>query len=100
MARLKVLPHQAVIDGLKGKLDFYVMRGVPCVRRWPRSPGHRRSPAVEAGWPPFTYISSKWADLPQEIQDAYNEMASGTALSGRDFFTRGYFGSIYRYEFP
>lgn len=100
MARLKVLPHMAIINGFKGKLDFYVHNGTPCVRRWPRSPGHRRAPSVEAGWPAFAYISSKWVDLPQEIRNAYIALADNTNLSGRDMFTRGYFGNLYRYPIP
>ncbi|GAI98357.1 unnamed protein product, partial [marine sediment metagenome] len=54
MAKLKVLPHQAIIDGLKGKVDFYLHRGIPCARKWPKSPGHLRAPAVMAQWQTFT----------------------------------------------
>lgn len=100
MARLKVIPHQAVIDGFKGKLDFYVHRGTPCVRRWPRSPGRPLAPGVVAGWPAFAYISSKWSELPQEIKNAYIALATGTRLSGRDMFIRGYYGNLYRYPIP
>lgn len=110
MAKLTVLPHQAIIDGFKGKVDFYVNYqtrdpsvrgpGIPCARRWPRSPGRRRAPDVEAQWPAFSYAAAKWITLSQEIQDAYNEMASGTGLSGRDMFTRSYLTGLYRYEYP
>lgn len=110
MAKLKVLPHLAIIDGFKGVVDFYVNHqtcdpelkgpGIPCARKWPRSPGHLRAPAVEAQWPAFAYAAAEWNNLSQEIRDAYNEMASGTGLSGRDMFTRSYLTGLYRYEFP
>lgn len=110
MATLKTLPHQDIISGLKGKIDFYVYhaskdpelrgKGTVCARKWPRSPGHKRAPAVEAQWPAFTYAASHWTNLSQEIQDAYNEMATGTGLSGRDMFTRSYLTGLYRYDFP
>lgn len=110
MAKLKVLPALAIIDGFKGKVDYYINyqtsdpalrgEGIPCARMWPRSPGHRRAPAVEAQWAKFAYISGKWLTLSNEIQDAYREMASGTGLSGRDMFTRGYLSGLYRYPFP
>lgn len=110
MAKLKVLPELAIIDGFKGKVDFYVNyqssdpelrgRGVPCARKWPRSPGHRRAPAVEAQWAAFAYAAAHWSSLSDEIQAAYNEMASGTGLSGRDFFTRSYLTGLYRYDYP
>jgi len=110
MAKLKALPELAIIDGFKGKVDYYVYhptcdpelrgKGIPCARRWPRSPGKRRAAAVEAQWPKFSYISGKWLTLSKEIQDAYRDMATGTGLSGRDFFTRGYLSGLYRYPFP
>lgn len=100
MAKLTVLPELAIIDGFKGKVDFYLHDGIPCARRWPRSPGKRRAPAVEATWEAFAYAAAKWKDLPPEIQAGYNEMASGTGLSGRDMFTRSYLTGLYRYDFP
>lgn len=110
MAKLKTLPELAIIDGFKGVIDFYVNYqssdpetrgpGVPCARRWPRSPGKRRAAAVEAQWPAFAYAAAHWADLSAEIQAGYNEMASGTGLSGRDMFTRSYLTGLYRYDFP
>lgn len=33
---------------LKGVLDYYVWRGIPCVRSWPRSPKLPRAPRVKA----------------------------------------------------
>jgi len=100
MAKLKVLPHQAIIDGFKGKIDFYVHRGIPCARKWPRSPGRLRSQAVMSTWPAFAYAAGMWNELSPEIQDAYRAMASGTGLSGRDMFTRSYLTGLYRYEYP
>lgn len=110
MAKLTALPHMDIIDGFKGKVDFYINHqtcdpelkgeGIPCARKWPRSPGHERAPAVMATWEAFAYAAAKWNDLSQEIQDAYREMASGTGLSGRDMFTRSYLTGLYRYPYP
>ncbi|MBA7659315.1 hypothetical protein ES703_67292 [subsurface metagenome] len=108
MARLKALPSLDIISGFRGVIDYYIyypscpaktgVAGTPCARRWPRSPGRRRSPAVEEQWAAFTKASQYWTQLTPEIQDAYNKMASGTGLSGRDMFTRGYISGLYRYE--
>jgi hypothetical protein len=89
------MPYQAIIDGFKGKIDFYVHDGVPCARKWPRSPGHDRAPAVEAQWPLFTEAVQLWPTLPADIQAAYNKMAEGTGLSGRDLFERAYISGIF-----
>lgn len=90
MAKLTALPHQSIISGFKGTLDFYVWMGMPCVRSWPRSPGHKRTPAVEAQWPAFATASKAWSFLSPEIQAAYREMSAGLRLSARDLFIKYY----------
>jgi hypothetical protein len=90
LAKIKKLPSQAIISGFKGKLDYFVHDGQPCVRSWPRSPGKRRSLGVEAQWPAFRYAAQAWITLPEEIKDAYRKMAENTGLTGRDMFSRSY----------
>lgn len=94
MAKITKLPGLAVIKGFKGTLDFYVWKGIACVRRWPRSPGHRRAPAVEAQWAAFSQASKLWTSLSPEVQDAYRRMSAGTHLSGRDVFVKSYLSSF------
>lgn len=90
MAKIKTMVGKDIISGFKGKLDFYVHDGQPCVKKWPRSPGGKRAPAVEAQWPLFSLSASLWNDVPTEIRQAYERMASDTGLSARDMFTRSY----------
>lgn len=94
---LKVLPEQAIISGFRGKVDFYVHCGTPCARKWPRSPGKSRSPAVEAQWPIFSDAAKLWNELSAEVQAAYNKLAESTALTGRDIFAKSYITGLYRY---
>jgi len=110
MAKLKALPSLAIISGFRGKIDFYINHqtcdpelqgtGIPCARKWPRSPGHDRAPAVQAQWQAFSDASKLWATLSDDIQQAYIAMAEGTGLSGRDMFTRSYLTGLFRYDFP
>lgn len=90
MAKITKMPSMTVIDGFKGKIDFYVHCGQPCVRKWPRSPGHSRALSVEAQWPAFAWAASSWLSLSLEVRDAYNRMASGTNLTGRDIFVKSF----------
>lgn len=85
---------EARISGFRGVVDFYYYMGLACARRWPRSPGRRRAPQVQAGWPAFTQAVHLWDELPQHIRDPFNSMSSGTALSGRDLFMRAYMAGI------
>lgn len=97
MAKLSVLPAQAIISGFKGKIDYYEWMGIPVARKWPRSPGKKRAPAVEAQWPVFAYAARLWNLLSPEVQDAYNSMASGSSLSGRDMATKMYINATFIY---
>jgi len=107
MSRLTALPSMDIISGFRGVIDFYIyhpscvavtgVKGTPCARRWPRSPGHRRAPAVEAGWVAFSYIAKQWNTLDPETQAAYNIQASSTSTTGRDLFERSYLTGLYNY---
>jgi len=109
MAKLTALPHQAIIDGFRDKVDFYQWHptcdpetrgaGIAVARKWPRSPGHLRAAAVMAQWPAFTYAAQTWSTLSDEVQAEFRRMASGTGLSGRDLYTRAYLKGLYRYPY-
>ncbi len=94
MAKIKALPGQKVISGFKGVIDYYVWKGIACVRSWPRSPGHRRAPAVEAQWSAFTEASKLWNELSPEVQEAYKRMSAGTSWSGRDLQVKSYLSPL------
>jgi len=90
------MPNLAIINGFKGTVDFYIHNGVPCARRWPRSPGRRRAPPVEAQWPAFSWAASHWNSLSPEVQEAYRLTASDTNMSGRDLFVKSYISDYFR----
>ena len=100
MAKIKAMIGEKVISGFKGTLDFYYNMGIPCVRLWPRSPGRRRAPLVEAQWPAFSYAAKEWANLSPEIRHTFEELATGSALTARDMFQRAYLKGLYRYPPP
>lgn len=99
MAKLTNLPGLDIINGLKGKIDFYIYMGIPCARMWPNSPGHDRASAVEAQWPAFTWAAKNWNSCSPAIQDAFRFMAAGTNMTGRDLFVKSYInGSFIRLD--
>jgi len=97
MALITEMLGEKVISGFRGVVDFYYYMGQPCVRAWPKSPGKRRTPAVRAGWASFTYASQEWNNLSDEVRRTYEELATGSALSGRDMFMRAYMSGLFRY---
>ena len=100
MAKLTKLPEQAIIDGFKGVIDFYIHMGIPCARSWPRSPGRHRAPAVMAQWDSFTFATQEWHNISPELQQAYNRMASNSGWSGRDLMMKAYLGTLFTYPTP
>lgn len=97
MVIMSGMPAANIISGYKGVVDFYLWMGIPVARKWPRSPGKKRSPAVEAQWASFKYAAQSWNDLSGTVRAAYEKQASATGLSGRDMFTRSYISGLYRY---
>lgn len=96
MAKISALPSYEIISGFKGTIDYYVHKGLICVRKWPRSPGHHRSPAVEAQWPIFTKATQLYIQLSPEVVALYREMASGTPYTARDLFMRSYLSGLFQ----
>lgn len=97
MAICKSFVGHKVISGFKGTLDFYLHDGVQCVRTWPRSQGKSQTPASVAQQPMFTYVQRLWRQTSPFVQQAYNDLGPDTALTGKDFLMRGYYGKLYRY---
>lgn len=95
MAKIQAFPGLATIDGFKGKLDYYVHDGQACVRTWPKSPGKKRTQAVMDQWPIFAWPAANWKSLSPYVQQAYTTLASGSGLSGRDFFMRAFIKGIF-----
>lgn len=97
MAKIRKLPNSKIIDGFKGKVDFYLYMGVPCARKWPRSQGKSQTPASVAQWPMFTYVQRLRPHVSPFVRQAYYDLARDCGLHVWDWFMRGYYGEIYRY---
>lgn len=90
MAKISALPSLAIIGGFRGVLDFYVRDGVAICRQWPHPHTKVRAASVTAQWPVFADAVALWNTLSPEIRAAYNTMASGATLTGRDMMIKMY----------
>lgn len=90
MARLNALPDKDTIDYYKGSVDFYLWKGIPCARRWPRYQKRNPSPEEAAVQSDFSYINKLASKLPVDIIDQYKAMAVGTGFTWKDLLVRGY----------
>ena len=94
MATLDVAPTQAIIDGFKGKLDFYQWKGIWCVRKWPVYKPRQPHEVENLNQQSFAYINKLWGTIPPAIQDLYRAMAVGTPFTGKDLYVKAYMGGL------
>jgi len=95
MARIKSLPSIETIRGFRGILDFYVWRGLPCVRRWPNKGHHNRSPVEVAAGYTFGAIIKAFALVGGEVKALYDQDAVGQPRTGRDIYVSALFGKLH-----
>lgn len=93
MAKVEAMPSRAVIDGLRGKIDFYRWNGIACVRKWPRFKPTSMTEASKAHQPAFRYISQSTPLLSSEVVESWRWLADQSNLTWRDWLTRAYLGA-------
>lgn len=94
MARLNAMPNKEIVDTFKGVIDFYLWKGIPCARSWPRYKPRQASPDEAAVQSDFSYINKLASQLPEDIIDQYKAMAVGTPFTWKDLLVRGYMGGF------
>ncbi|MBA7537481.1 hypothetical protein ES705_29750 [subsurface metagenome] len=95
MAKLTQMPHQAIIDGFKGKVDFYEWRGIPCARKWPVWKPRISTPAEKSNQDDFAYINKLAGTLPVDVIDGFKLLAVSTPFTWKDLLVRGYMRGLW-----
>jgi len=94
MATLKAMPSKAVISMMAGTVDYYLWRGLPCARKWPRWPKRAPYPTEKANQDAFAHAMALTKTLPEFIIDQYKRMVAGTPYRWQDLFVRSYMSGI------
>jgi hypothetical protein len=92
MATIASLPSRAVIDGLRGRLDFYQWCNLTIVRSWPCMHITKRAPAVVTAQQTFAYVHSQTRSLPANVVESWQWLANQSNLTWRDWMARAYLG--------
>ena len=100
MARLTALPSLDIIHGFRGILDFYLWKGLPCVRRWPRMTKAQQSQATIAAGILFGQISSAYRLLAPLALEAYQDAAKTQPRTARDIYMTGVYGHLHERTLP
>ncbi len=95
MARIDALPSLEIIRGLKGILDFYLWRGLPCVRAWPKYRPVNQTAASLAAALIFGAIVKAYSLVGEDALSAYRELAVGIPRTARDLMVSGVYGNLH-----
>lgn len=87
MATITELPPGDIIQAFKGTLDYYVWRGLPCVRTWPRWTLTERSTAVVTAQQAFADYTRRVAATDPFVVQQANAAADGQPWTWRDITT-------------
>lgn len=95
MARIDALPSIDIIRGLKGILDFYLWRGLPCVRAWPRYRPARQTEAALASALLFGAVIKAFSLTARPVLDQLAIEATGIPRTPRDIYVSGVYGNLH-----
>jgi len=95
MARLKALPAIEVIRGFKGVVDFYLWRGLPCARAWPRFSRTRWTAPSRASAALFGLIIKAYSLLGATPKAAFDDDAADQPRTGRDIYVSAVLGHLH-----
>jgi len=95
MARLDALPSIDIIRGFKGILDFYLWKGLPCVRAWPAWRPARQTDASKAAALLFGAVIKAFSLTHGPVLDQLQLEATGTPRTPRDIYVSGVYGNLH-----
>lgn len=98
MAVLERLPAQEIIDNLKGVVDYYYWKGIPCCRKWPHWPKRQPHPDEKINQDAFAYVNRQVKHVPPYLRQQFQAMTAGTVLTWKDIFVRAYMAGIKQRE--
>jgi hypothetical protein len=89
MAKVRHI-SQAMIDSLRGTIDFYYWRGIPVVRTWPKKSTVPASPAMLAARAAFTASRVDVKTVGPAVRAEWVATATGEKQAWLDYFTYAY----------
>ena len=95
MPVIKALPSPEVIRGFRGVLDFYVWKGLNCVRKWPVIPKASRTPKSIAAAVLFGAVVQGYALLGGALKTLFIEDAADQDRTGRDLYVSAVYGHLH-----
>lgn len=95
MPVLKAPLDPVTIASLKGTLDYYLWRGLPVIRKWPRKPSAPRTAAVVASYTEFGLVAKLLSSLPAPWRQETEDDVANTNWTWRDEWTAALYGNLF-----
>lgn len=100
MAKLDQMPDMKTIVAFRGKVDFYLWKGIPVARAWPRAGNQPNTPAQVENRQRFGAAAKVTGALPDSVRllfDSYIDGNDGVTWTdfqrslarGNDWFASG-----------
>lgn len=96
MAKLDALPDPEVIRQFRGVIDFYIWRGIPVARAWPKKPSQLTPATIQAATV-FKEISRLLQNTWGPMHDYCHRIGEPYGWTWKDVMTRAAFGNL---QFP
>ena len=95
MARLKNLPSLDIIRGFRGCIDYYLWKGVPCARSWPRFRPENWGAPSRAAAELFGAVVTAWSLTGSTPKSLYNTDARDQPRTARDIYVSAVLGHLH-----
>jgi len=86
MAKLERLPDAGTIVSCRGLVDFYLWKGVPCARRWPKKSTQPRTAGEIASSELFTAAAVMTGAIAPVVMELYRSQMAGKGVTWVDWF--------------
>jgi len=96
MPKLTKLPSLSIIHGFRGILDFYLWKGIPCVRKWPVTPKSHLTKGTMTAAKTFGAIIKAYALVDTITRDAFTEDAQDHPRTARDIYVSATLGKLHK----
>jgi hypothetical protein len=79
------MPDMATIIASRGRVDYYLYKGIPVARSWPRKSSQPRSAAEIRSSENFTWAAKVTSGVSTYVAEAYKREVTGYGITWVDF---------------
>lgn len=86
MAKMKRFPDSGTIMASRGRVDYYLWKGIPVARSWPRKSTQPRQPGEVLSSEEFKVAAVATGAIAPVVQELFKAIHIGTGVTWVDHF--------------